>query len=90
MINNFVTIGIGAVIAVAPLAAAAQTEQLAQAAPAATPNTSMAGPATKHIGSHRSHIRRTGNVPGHRARSLAHQHMSMAPKPAAPSEAPKS
>ena len=46
MLNKFVAIGLGAVIALAPLAAVAQTEQLAQAAPAATPDTSMAKPAS--------------------------------------------
>jgi hypothetical protein len=47
MLNRFVAIGLGAVIALAPLAAMAQTEQLAQAAPAATPDTTMAKPMAK-------------------------------------------
>ena len=52
MINKYVAIGLGALIALAPVAAVAQT-------PAATPGTSMASP-TKHTGTHRSHMRRTG------------------------------
>jgi hypothetical protein len=90
MLNKFVAIGLGAVIALAPLAAVAQTEQLAQAAPAATPDTSMASPAAKHTGSHRGHIRRKGNTAGHRARASAHHMHHMSKKPAAPAEAPKS
>jgi hypothetical protein len=88
MLNKFVAIGLGAVIALAPLAAVAQTEQLAQAAPA--PDTSMASPAAKHTGSHSGHVRRKGNTAGHRARASAHHmhHMRTAPK--APMEAPKS
>jgi hypothetical protein len=95
MLNKFVAIGLGAVIALAPLAAVAQTEQLAQAAPAATDTTppaakSMAKPA--HTGSHRGHVRRKGNTAGHRARASAHHmhHMRTNPKPMAPAEAPKS
>jgi hypothetical protein len=90
MVNKFVAIGLGAVIAFAPLAAVAQTEQLAQAAPAATPDTSMASPAAKHTGSHRGHIRRKGNTAGHRARASAHHMHKMRTTPAAPAEAPKS
>ena len=88
--NKLVAIGLGAVIALAPLAAVAQTEQLAQAAPAATPDTSMASPAAKHTGSHRGHVRRKGNTAGHRARASAHHMHHMRTKPAAPAEAPKS
>ena len=91
MLKKFVAIGLGAVIALAPLAAVAQTEQLAQAAPAATPDTSMASPAAKHTGSHRGHIRRKGNTAGHRARASAHHMHHMSKKPMAPAaEAPKS
>jgi hypothetical protein len=90
MLNKFVAIGLGAVIALAPLAAVAQTEQLAQAAPAATPDTSMASPAAKHTGSHRGHLRRKGNTAGHRARASAHHMHHMSKKPMAPAEAPKS
>jgi hypothetical protein len=95
MVNKFVAIGLGAVIALAPLAAVAQTEQLAQAAPAATDQTApaakpMAKPAS--TGSHRRHLRRKGNTAGERARASAHHmhKMRTAPKPAAPAEAPKS
>ena len=90
MLNKFVAIGLGAIIALAPLAAVAQTEQLAQAAPAATPDTSMASPAAKHTGSHRGHLRRKGNTAGHRARASAHHMHHMSKKPMAPAEAPKS
>ena len=91
MLNKFVAIGLGAVIALAPLAAVAQTEQLAQAAPAATDTTAakpMAKPA--HMGSHRSDVRRKGNTAGERARAGAHHMHHMRAKPAAPAEAPKS
>jgi hypothetical protein len=88
MINKFVAIGLGAVIAFAPLAAVAQ-EQVAQAAPAATPDTSMASPTTGHMGSHRGHVRRKGNTAGHRARASAHHQHMMRTAPAAPA-APKS
>ena len=90
MLNKFVAIGLGAVIALAPLAAVAQTEQLAQAAPAATPDTSMASPAAKHTGSHSGHVRRKGNTAGHRARASAHHMHQMRTGPKAPMEAPKS
>ena len=85
MVNKLVAIGLGAVIALAPLVAVAQTEQLAQAAPAATPDAAMAKPMAKHTGSHRGHIRRKGNMAGDRARAGAHHmhHMrKAAPKPA--------
>jgi hypothetical protein len=88
MLNKFVAIGLGAVIALAPMAAVAQTEQLAQAAPPATPDTSMAKPA--HTGSHKGHVRRKGNTAGHRARASAHHMHHMRTKPAMPAEAPKS
>jgi len=89
MLNKFVAIGLGAVIALAPLAAVAQTEQLAQAAPA--PDTSMAKPMATpaHTGSHRRHIRRKGNMAGDRARASAHHKHKMKMAPAAPA-APKS
>jgi hypothetical protein len=90
MLKKFVAIGLGAVIALAPLAAVAQTEQLAQAAPAATDTGAapMAKPA--HTGSHRGHVRRKGNTAGHRARASAHHMHHMRTKPMAPAEAPKS
>jgi hypothetical protein len=88
MINKFVAIGLGAVIALVPVAALAQ-EQVAQAAPAATPDTTMASPAAKHTGSHRGHVRRKGNTAGHRARASAHHMHKMRTAPAAPA-APKS
>lgn len=90
MVNKFLAIGLGAVIALAPLAAVAQTEQLAQAAPAATDTTAakpMAKPA--HTGSHRGHIRRKGNTAGERARASAHHMHKMRMAPATPA-APKS
>jgi hypothetical protein len=89
MLNKFVAIGLGAVIALAPLAAVAQTEQLAQAAPAATDT--MAKPMAKpaHTGSHSRHIRRKGNMAGDRARASAHHMHKMRAKPMEPA-APKS
>jgi hypothetical protein len=83
MINKYVAISLGALIALAPVAAMAQ-EQVAQAAPAATPDTSMASPAAKHTGSHRGHVRRKGNTAGHRARASAHHMHKMRTAPAAP------
>jgi hypothetical protein len=80
MINRYVAMGLGALIALAPLA----TVQVVQAA---TESPSMASPAKGHMGSHRSHVRRKGNTAAHRARASAH-HMSK--KMSAPAEAPKS
>jgi len=84
MINKYVAMGLGAFIALAPVAALAQ-EQVAQAA--TDTSTSMA-PSTKgHTGSHRGHVRRKGHTAGHRARASAHHvHKKMT----APAEAPKS
>jgi hypothetical protein len=79
MINKYVAIGLGALIALAPVAAVAQT-------PAATPDTSMASPA-KHTGTHSSHMRRKGNTAADRARASAHHMHHMRTAPAA---APKS
>ncbi len=80
MINKYVAMGLGALIALAPLAA------LPQAAQAAT-DTTMASPAKAHMGSHRGHVRRKGNTSAHRARASAHHMHSMRKAPAA---APKS
>ena len=83
MIERYVAMGLGALIALAPVAALAQ-EQVAQAA---TDSTSMASPTTGHTGSHRGHLRRKGNTAGERARASAHhQHMMRT----APAAAPKS
>jgi hypothetical protein len=84
MVKKLLAIGLGAVIALAPVAVIE-----AQAQAAATPDTSMASPAAKHTGSHRGHIRRKGNTAGHRARASAHHMHHMHSKPAAPA-APKS
>jgi hypothetical protein len=82
MINKYVAMGLGALIALAPVAALAQ-EQVAQA------TTDTAAPMAKpaHTGSHRSHVRRKGNTAAHRARASAHHMHSMHKAPAA---APKS
>jgi hypothetical protein len=86
MINKYVAMGLGALIALAPVAALAQ-EQVAQAS---SDSTSMAAPTTGHTGSHRGHVRRKGNTAGHRARASAHHMHKMRTAPAAPAEAPKS
>lgn len=82
MINKYVAMGLGALIALAPVAAVAQ-EQVAQAATDTTP---AAAPAA-HTGSHTRHIRRKGREAGHRARAGAHH---VRKKVTAPAEAPKS
>ena len=79
MINKYVAMGLGALIALAPVAALAQ-EQVAQAAT----DTTMAAPTKAHTGSHRGHQRRKGNTAGHRARASAHHKHSMHKAPAAP------
>jgi hypothetical protein len=88
MINKYVAMGLGAFIALAPVAAMAQ-EQVAQAATDTTAP-SMASPATGHTGSHRGHQRRKGHTAGHRARASAHHVHKKMTAPAAPAEAPKS
>jgi hypothetical protein len=79
MINKYVAMGLGAFIALAPVAAMAQ----------ATPDTTTAAPMAKpaHTGSHRSHVRRKGNTAAHRARASAHHMHKMR---TAPAMAPKS
>jgi hypothetical protein len=82
MINKYVAMGLGALIALAPVAAMAQ----------ATPDTTTAAPMAKpaHTGSHRGHVRRKGHTAAHRARASAHHMHKMRTAPAAPAEAPKS
>ena len=87
MINKYVAMGLGALIALAPVAALSQ-EQVAQAA--TDTGTSMASPTKGHTGSHRGHHRRKGNTAGHRARASAHHRHHQKTAPAAPAEAPKS
>jgi len=86
MINKYVAMGLGALIALAPVAAVAQ-EQVAQAA--TDTNAPAAAPA-KSTGSHRAHHRRKGHTAGHRARASAHHVHKKMTTPAAPAEAPKS
>lgn len=80
--KTFAAIGLGVVIALSPLAAMAQTEgpaqteQLAQAAPAAAPATPR--------GSHRRHLRNQGNLSRERARASAEHMRMMRHAPAAP------
>ncbi len=81
MINKYVAMGLGAFIALAPVAALAQ-EQVAQAATDTTTAAPMAKPA--HTG---RHVRRKGHTAGHRARASAHHMHKMR---TAPAEAPKS
>jgi hypothetical protein len=85
MVNTLAAIGLGAVIALSPLAAMAQTDgsaqpiQVAQAAPAAT-GTAHAGGG----GSHRRHLRHSGNTHKERARAGAEHMRQMRMAPAAP------
>jgi hypothetical protein len=81
MINKYVAMGLGALIALAPVVASVEVAQ------AATDSTSMASPAKGHTGSHRGHVRRKGNTSAHRARASAHH---VRKKMTAPAEAPKS
>jgi hypothetical protein len=82
MINKYVAMGLGALIALAPVAALAQASTDTTA-----PAASMASPTKAHTGSHRRHQRRKGNTAAHRARASAHHvHKKMT----APAEAPKS
>jgi hypothetical protein len=81
MINKYVAMGLGALIALAPVVASVEVAQ------AATDSTSMASPATGHTGSHRSRMRRHANTSKHRARASAHHMNKMG---TAPAEAPKS
>jgi hypothetical protein len=83
MINKYVAMGLGALIALAPVAALAQ-EQVAQA----STDTSMASPTKGHTGSHKGHHRRKASTSKHRARASAHHKHKMT-APAAPAEAPK-
>jgi hypothetical protein len=82
MVNKYIAMGLGALIALAPVAVMAQDQPAAAgAAPAMAP---------AHTGSHRGHIRRKGRTAGHRARASAHHMHKMRTAPAAPAEAPKS
>jgi hypothetical protein len=84
MINKYLAMGLGAFIALAPVAAMAQV----QVAQATTDTSTSMAPSTKgHTGSHRGHQRRKGHTAGHRARASAHH---MHKKMTAPAEAPKS
>jgi hypothetical protein len=89
MLTKFVAIGLGAVIALSPLAAFAETgEQLAQAAPAATGTSTAAAP----TGSYKSEMRRRSNTSKDRARASAHHMRQMRqqkPTTSAPATTPK-
>jgi hypothetical protein len=85
MVNTFVAISLGALVALSPFAAIAQSEgpaqpeQVAQAAP--TPaGTAHAGGG----GSHRRHLRHTSNTHKERARAGAEHIRQMRMAPAAP------
>jgi hypothetical protein len=82
MINKYVAMGLGAFIALAPVAA------FAQATPDTTTAAPMAKPATHGTkGSHRRHTRRQARTAAHHARASAHHKHKMSTAPAA---APKS
>ncbi len=81
MINKYVAMGLGALIALAPVVVSVETAQ------AATDSTSVAASTKGHTGSHRGHQRRKGHTSGHRARASAHH---VHKKLTAPAEAPKS
>jgi len=87
MLKTFLAISFGAFVAVSPLAALAQSEgpaqseQLAQAAPAATGTAHAAGG-----GSHRRHLRHRANQSRERARAGAEHMRQMHMPPAAPAQ----
>jgi hypothetical protein len=80
MVIKFAAMSLAALVAVAPLAAVAQTEQLAQAAPAAAP-------AAAPSGTHKSQMRHRSNRSKVHTRAGAHHMHKMR---TAPAEAPKS
>jgi hypothetical protein len=88
MLNKFAAIAFGAVIALSPLAALAETDQqVAQAAPAAG-----ASPSATPPGTHRSKMRHMSNTSKERARASAHHMQQMRqkkPATTAPAAAPQ-
>ena len=84
MLTKFAAIGLGAIIALSPFAAFAETDQqLAQAAPAGA----EAAPAAAPTGSHKSQMRHRSNTSKERARASAHHMHKMKTTP--PATAPK-
>ncbi len=77
MVSRFAAIGLTAVIALSPLAALAETDQLAQAAPA-----DGAAPAPVPTGSYKSQMRHRSNMSKERARAGAHHMHKMRTTPA--------
>ncbi len=78
MVKRFAMIGLTAVIALSPLAALAETDQLAQAAPAAG-----AAPAPAPAGSYKSQMRHRSDTSKERARASAEHMRKMRTAPAA-------
>ena len=85
MVNTFIAISVGALVALSPVAAMAQSEgpappiQVAQAAPAASGTAHAAGG-----GSHRRHLRHSGSTHKERARAGAEHMRQMRTAPVAP------
>ncbi len=85
MLKTFLAIGLGAFVALSPLAALAQSEgpaqpeRLAQAAPAPSGTAHAAGG-----GSHKRHLRHRANTHKERARAGAEHMRHMRTAPAAP------
>ena len=83
MLNKIALLGVGAVLALAPLSALAQTDQsTAPAAPGASA-TRAAAPS----GTHRSQMRHRNNISRERARASA-EHMRHMNKSATPPKSP--
>ncbi len=80
MVNKFAAIGLTAVIALSPLAALAETDQLAQAA---APAAGAAAPAPAPTGSHKSQMRHRSNMSKERSRASAEHMRKMRTAPAA-------
>jgi hypothetical protein len=83
MLNKIALLGVGAVLALAPLSAFAQTDQ--STAPAAAG--ASAAPAAAPTGTHSSQMRHSNNMSKQRARSSA-AHMHHMHKPATPPKSP--
>jgi hypothetical protein len=82
MMNRFVVISFGALVALSPLPAMAQSEAPAQPVQVAQASTTAAPTAPR--GSHGRHLRNQGNLSKERARASAEHMRQMRMAPATP------